>query len=177
MPLRFVRSRLCIVDGILTRLASRSTLPSLGRDYCNPFFSQQTERFRKFQTKVKFYRLLKEAKTLFVPPQGGLSSPTQSVMRARRHSAVRRLREGGTRRVTGEDAPAQTNLCADGMYIADCRIVDCPRLAPSASMYHFVAIAGRRPLRVCVWTVCASGMAGRPSTSLCELGRPLQICA
>ena len=43
--------------------------PSQGRDYCNPFFSQQTERFRKFQTKVKFYRLLKKAKTLFVPPQ------------------------------------------------------------------------------------------------------------
>ena len=64
--------------------------PSQGRDYCNPFFSQQTERFRKFQTKAKFYRLLKKAKTLFVPPQ---------------------VREGGTRRVTGEDAPSQRILC------------------------------------------------------------------
>jgi len=85
--------------------------PSQGRDYCNPFFSQQTERFRKFQTKVKFYRLLKKAKTLFVPPQCRLSSPTQSVMRARRHSATRRSREGGTRRVTGEDALARRILC------------------------------------------------------------------
>ena len=32
VPYRFVRSRLCIVDGILTRLASLSTLPLLGRD-------------------------------------------------------------------------------------------------------------------------------------------------
>ena len=95
--------------------------PSQGRDYCNPFFSQQTERFRKFQTKVKFYRLLKKAKTLFVPPQGG---------------------EGGTRRVTGEDAPSQTNLCVAVLCIGDRGAVRCPRFA-SASMCHFAAIAGR----------------------------------
>ena len=55
-PYGFVQSRVYIAN---TTHPPTSLVPppSQGRDYCNPFFSQQTERFRKFQTKAKFYHL------------------------------------------------------------------------------------------------------------------------
>ena len=83
-------AQICSRRGILTRLASRSTLPrptrsgvstcshhalrgrgqpSLGRDFRNRLFSQRTERLMKFQTKSKqIDRLLIAVKTLVVPP-------------------------------------------------------------------------------------------------------------
>ena len=83
-------AQICSRRSILTRLASRSTLPrpthsgvstcshhakrgrgqpSLGRDFRNRLFSQRTERLMKFQTKSKqIDRLLIAVKTLVVPP-------------------------------------------------------------------------------------------------------------
>ena len=64
----------------------------------------------KFQTETKFYRLLKKAKTLFVPPQGG---------------------EGGSRSETGEDAIPDTQT--------GCRGASPYRFAGSRTVWREIA--------------------------------------